>query len=458
MTIHPSITNLFNNSVPELQLYILAVNELVRQPKEEFATRLKAKWSKKQLDELRNKFGDAAKIVIKVPETHKLLRRNSVDLIIEDLWLITYSYVNRVCCDKTKQIFTGCRDSAALLNDLALSYSGDPGKAFLGLLEIVKSHDEENLNLRRANIKLNNTVGALRKELDDANVLIQQLKKDMTVLGQFKYIDARDKLEQCANNNQTNAKKRQREESTVASTEESPVSAQQQQQQQLASPDVNDAEAGTSDQPYQVVQNRNYARAVKQPASNSNKSGTTSNNKKKNNNNKTINNNNNNKFGNNKSKSNRNKCIVGQAAENTSTGSMSQAKAAIKRYHYYTDSWHATTTEAEVTDWVKSNVCEILEVAKLECRSIYYSKFRITVDNQYDEKMRDPASWPRNVRVSRFTFPRNRTMNNDQRTNTSVEAKSAPSVNETNSNNSNNNENNNVQSVEAANESEEMTS
>jgi hypothetical protein len=72
--------------------------------------------------------------------------------------------------------------------------------------------------------------------------------------------------------------------------------------------------------------------------------------------------------------------------------------------------------------------------------------------------MRDPASWPRNVRVSRFTFPRNRTMNNDQRTNTSVEAKSAQSVNETNSNNSNNNENNNVESVEAANESEEMTS
>jgi hypothetical protein len=341
-------------------------------------------------------------------ESDKLSKRTTSDELIRDLWHIAYAYTNKKVTNQIKCVFAGFKGFQSTICEIPELYPDDPAAAFMKLVEVVKSLDADNKSLRKANTKLTESIETLRKDLIDSNGEIQQLKKSSANLGQFKYANVREVIE--ATNKNTNKRKRtttkeggDREEEITSDNDEQVANELHQQLNgsvvEVGASATRD-EAGVSETreeeaPFTLVQaKRRYAAAAATaPTTKPNIKSTT----------KGYNNNNARKP--NYIKSNRSKCVIKRGIGDPGSNQYG-VKAAVRRFHFHTDSWDTSTRSSDVKDHVETKIGHVLEIEELPCRSMYYKKFRVTVEDYLAEKMRDPSNWPRNVRVSRFIFPR----------------------------------------------------
>lgn len=82
------------------------------------------------------------------------------------------------------------------------------------------------------------------------------------------------------------------------------------------------------------------------------------------------------------------------------------ARAAVRRFHFYTVNWSCDTKTEDVKHHVLGYIGQFLEVAEISLPHNRRKAFRISVEDNLYDKMVDTNNWPRNILITRFHFPR----------------------------------------------------
>jgi hypothetical protein len=362
--------------------------------------------AKKIYLEFREAFGNVVKSTVKINESSTLIKRGVVHDIHDDIWLLLHAYVIGNASSVVHLFEAKPRTNAEKLADLVKSVnaSGSNDTVLRQLLPIVIDLVNDSQVAKKQKVKVEEEMKDVQHKLVEATGEIFQLKAQIVELkkagkeySKFKYCEALDSSQATS--------KRQREDETAVEiiSEELPNQRTQLEANSSTSNDlfIFGATDPSKDSVWQTAGKKvSYLRqdsAVVCPADDYSKS----------------------KWRNAAAKlfvpsavapvadvrsGRKSKYVVGQRGHFGNDTQSNKLKAAVRRFHFYVGNWLIGTSSDDVKQYVQKNVGPVLEIVQLECQHNRFVSFRVTVEDVLEHKMLNACSWPRNVRVKRFFF------------------------------------------------------